>query len=126
MKTLKLNTKMEKKTIVLTKFPFTDLSSSKRRPAVIISKVKDEEPDVIVSFISSVIPENPKETDYILETTHKDFNQTGLKKTSVFKMDKLATLEKSIFAGELGSVSDNIYEELEIRLKKALDLQTDY
>ncbi len=113
---------MEKKTIVLTKFPFTDLSSSKRRPAVIISQVKDEEPDVIVSFISSVIPENPKETDYILETTHKDFNQTGLKKISVFKMDKLATLEKSIFTGELGTVSDDIYKELETRLKKALDL----
>ncbi len=28
---------MKRGTIVLTKFPFTDLSSSKRRPAVIIS-----------------------------------------------------------------------------------------
>lgn len=113
---------MEKKTIVLTRFPFTDLSSSKRRPAVIISQVKEQDPDVIVSFISSVIPENPSETDFILETSHKDFNQTGLKKTSVFKMDKLATLEKSIFSGELGYVSDDIYKELEIRLKKVIDL----
>ena len=113
---------MDKKTIVLTKFPFTDLSSTKRRPAVIISKVTDSEPDVIVSFISSVIPETPKETDYILETTHKDFDQTGLKKTSVFKMDKLATLEKSLFTGELGTISDDIYQELKIRLTKALDI----
>jgi len=116
---------MDKKTIVLTKFPFTDLSSSKRRPAVIISKVTDSEPDVIVSFISSVIPENPNETDYILDPTHKYFNQTGLKKTSVFKMDKLATLEKSIFTGELGAISDDIYKELKVRLAKALDMETD-
>ena len=116
---------MNKKTIVLTKFPFTDLTSSKRRPAVIISKVTDNEPDVIVCFISSVIPENPKETDYILETSHKDFHQTGLKKASVFKMDKLATLEKSIFTGELGIISEDIYKELKIRLAKALDLETD-
>jgi len=125
MKTLKSSISMDKKTIVLTKFPFTDLSSTKRRPAVIISKVTDSEPDVIVSFISSVIPENPKETDYILETTHKDFNSTGLKKTSVFKMDKLATLEKSIFTGELGTISDDIYQELKTRLAKALDIEND-
>ena len=35
MKTLKSSISMDKKTIVLTKFPFTDLSSTKRRPAVI-------------------------------------------------------------------------------------------
>jgi mRNA interferase MazF len=116
---------MHKGTIVLTKFPFTDLSSSKRRPAVIISKVTDNEPDVIVSFISSVIPETPKETEYILEASHKDFAQTGLKKASVFKMDKLATLEKIIFTGELGTISDDIYLELKIRLTKALDIEMD-
>jgi len=116
---------MDKKTIVLTRFPFTDLSSSKRRPAVIISKVKENEPDVIVSFISSVVPEVPKETDFILDTSHKDFNQTGLKKTSVFKMDKIATLEKSIFTGELGFISDDIYQELKKRLTIALDIDSD-
>ena len=72
---------VEKKQMVLTKFLFTDLSFSKRKPAVTISKVIDSELDVIVPFIFSV----PKKTGYILETTHKDFNQTGLKKTSVFK-----------------------------------------
>ncbi len=113
---------MNKNTIVLTKFPFTDLSSSKRRPAVIISKVVENEPDVIVAFISSVIPEIPKETDYIIEISHKDFEQTGLKKTSVFKMFKLATLETSIFTGELGIISDEIYQELKLRLKKAIDI----
>jgi len=116
---------MDKKTIVLTKFPFTDLSSSKRRPAVIISKVSADEPDVIVSFISSVRPEFPKETDFILETTHIDFENTGLKKASVFKMDKLATLEKSIFTGELGIISDDIYNELKICLAKALDFNNE-
>ena len=47
---------MKTGTIVLTRFPFTDLTSSKRRPAVILSKVNQNDPDVIVGFISSVIP----------------------------------------------------------------------
>ena len=114
---------MERGTIVLTKFPFTDLSASKRRPALIISKVSTEKPDVIVSFISSVIPENMSETDFVLDTNHKDFQGTGLRKKSVFKMDKLATLDKSIFTGELGSLPPDTLCELETRLKIALELK---
>ena len=40
--------------IVLLAFPFTDLSSHKTRPAVIS---ESSETDVVVAFISSVIPE---------------------------------------------------------------------
>ncbi len=80
---------MKRGTIVLTKFPFTDLNSSKRRPALIISKVSNEKPDVIVAFISLVIPGRLSETDFVLDTNHKDFPGTGLRKKSVFKMDKL-------------------------------------
>lgn len=113
---------MEPKKIVLTRFPFTDLSSSKRRPVVILSKRKTTSPDVIVAFISSVIPAYPEETDFILDTAHPDFQMTGLRKRSVFKMDKLATLDVNIFTGEIGEVSNIIFEALKIRLKKALDL----
>jgi mRNA interferase MazF len=114
---------MKRGTIVLTKFPFTDLSSSKRRPAVVISKGCSERLDVIVAFISSVIPEKLSETDFLLDLEHKDFPATGLRKKSVFKMDKLATLNKSIFSGELGCLSANILRHLDIKLRTALDLK---
>ncbi|MCX6583915.1 MAG: type II toxin-antitoxin system PemK/MazF family toxin [Candidatus Aminicenantes bacterium] len=114
---------MERGTVVLTKFPFTDLSSAKRRPAVIISRVSNEKEDVIVAFISSVIPYNLSETDFVLDTGHKDFAATGLKKKSVFKMDKLATLNKSIFSGIMGNISVDILKQLESRLMFALDLK---
>ncbi len=56
---------MKRGTIVLTKFPFTDLSSSKRRPAVIISifiKIKIS----YFAFISSVIPKKLSKTDIVI------------------------------------------------------------
>jgi mRNA interferase MazF len=114
---------MNRGTIVLTKFPFTDLTSSKRRPALVISKTSDEKQDVIVSFISSVIPDQLSETDFVLNTEHKDFIVTGLRKKSVFKMDKVATLNKSIFSGELGYLSTDIIRQLETKLMIALDLK---
>ncbi len=46
---------MKKGTIVLVKFPFTDLSSAKRRPALVISDQGKTKNDVIVAFISSNI-----------------------------------------------------------------------
>jgi mRNA interferase MazF len=113
---------MERGTIVLTQFPFTDLSSSKRRPAVIVSKTRHNKHDVIVAFISSVIPDELSETDFLLEIEHKAFPETGLKKRSIFKMDKLATLNKSIFTGELGYLAPDVLKQLEIKLKTALDL----
>ena len=111
---------MKRGTIVLTQFPFTDLSTTKRRPAVIVSKVNEDKDDVIVSFISSKIPNEASETDYIINEEHPDFLDTGLFKKSCFKMDKLLTIEKSLFTGEIGEVSDRIMKELDERLRNAL------
>ena len=84
--------------IIYIPYPFTDLSATKKRPAVIISKVNSNKQDVIVAFISSIIPHQAENTDYVLNISDKDFSETGLKKKSIFKMDKLATLEKTIFS----------------------------
>ena len=113
---------MTKGTIVLTPFPFTDLSTVKRRPAVIISSSKKSGDDVIVAFISSKVVEPPENTDYIIDIAHPDFNDTGLKKRSVFKMDKIVTVEKRILIGEIGKVSDSILQELDKRLRITFDL----
>lgn len=113
---------MDRGTIVLTKFPFTDLSSVKRRPALVLSVDNPADPDVIVAFISSVVPLSSASTDFVINMAHPDFKQTGLTKASVFKMDKLATLDKSIFTGQLGEVSPTIYTTLKQCLRVALDL----
>jgi mRNA interferase MazF len=113
---------MERGTIVLTLFPFTDLTSAKRRPAVVISKTSVEKADVIVAFISSVIPVKLSETDLLFDAKRKDYQNSGLKKSSVFKLDKLATLNKTIFTGELGIVDFVTLTAIDKKLKIALDL----
>jgi mRNA interferase MazF len=79
--------------IVLVPFPFTDLSKEKVRPAVVISAENDV--NVSVAFISSIIPEEPTAVDFVLSESHPDFSVTGLKRSSVFKMNKVLTLERS-------------------------------
>lgn len=113
---------MTKGAIVLAPFPFTNLTSVKRRPAIVVSNSSRLGNDVILAFISSKISQPITPTDFVLETSHPDFKKTGLKKTSVFKMDKLVTLENSILIGELGKVSDRVLSELNQKLRIALDL----
>lgn len=112
---------MKRGDIVLVRFPFTDLSSSKLRPASVIAP-ENKYGDVILAFISSVI-EDIEATDFVLDKSDKDFSKTGLKRTSVFKMGKIATLSKDIVYGKMGSVTLRLQGELDERLKKALRLR---
>jgi mRNA interferase MazF len=113
---------MKPKKIVLTRFPFADLSSSKRRPALVLAVAQSRKTDVIVAFISSVIPKNLKPTEYLVEVQHPNFEETGLKKTSVVKLDKLATLDTGIFTGELGEISEDMFDEIKSCLREAFSL----
>ena len=114
---------MKRGTIVLTRFPFTDLKAFKRRPAIIVSRERKTSADFIVAFITSVIPAPLSDTDLLFDRHRNDFVKSGLIRDSVIKLDKLATLNKAIFSGELGSVSAKTLREIDMRLKIALNLK---
>lgn len=95
-------------TIVLIPFPFTDLTSAKLRPAVIISKTSLRKEDVIVAFISSKLSLKIEASDFILKSNDPDFKASGLKTDSVFKFGKVATLNKKLIVGELGFIYENV------------------
>ena len=114
---------MKRGTIVLTPFPFTDLKTIKRRPALIVSNDDLKTGDVIAAFISSQTANISPQTDYILEETDSNFKNTGLKVTSVFKMNKLLTIEKNLLIGELGFISYDLMKILDGKLKLSLDIE---
>lgn len=111
---------MKRGTIVLTIFPFTDLTALKRRPAIVVSGNNESKEDVIVAYISSVLTAELSETDLVFDEARPDFFQSGLKKKSVIKLDKIATLKKAIFTGELGIINQDTLSEIDIKLKLAL------
>ena len=96
---------------------------AKRRPAIIVSRDNKKSQDVIIAFITSVVPDGLTSTDLMFDTKHRDFRKSGLQKNSVIKLDKLATLNKAIFSGELGSKSETTLSEIDKRLKIALALK---
>jgi mRNA interferase MazF len=111
---------LKKGTIVLTPFPFTDLAGQKNRPALVLSLPRQGE-DVLVAFISSVV-EKKGEADLLISKAHRDFAGTGLKKDSVLKLDKLATISRKIILGRLGDLSPALLEEVNKKLRMVLEL----
>lgn len=105
---------MQKGNVVLVPFPFTDLTGNKLRPALVLAS---NEHDVVVAFITSQIHWK-EETDLVL----KDTPENGLKKTSLVRLSKLITLEKSLLLGLLGTIEYKILNEVNINLKKIFDL----
>lgn len=106
----------KKGTIILVPFPFTDLSGSKVRPAVIVSVGKVGS-DVVVIFIAS----QPKLKDkYVVHIVPDQEN--GIKAKSKIICSKLATLESKTILGELGAVSAAVLKNIDTELKKVLGL----
>ncbi len=113
---------MRRGTVVLTPFPFTDLTGAKVRPAVVVSRTDRPGDDVVLVFISSVVPQKLLLTDLPVDPSHSDFRASGLKVASVIKCDKLATVQRSILMGELGTLSARLLRELGGKLRHALEL----
>lgn len=99
--------------LLLIRFPFTDLSGSKRRPAVILAQYP---PDVVVAFISSVIPAPLEPSDVLLHPSVS----TGLKNSSVLRLHKIATLEEGLITRRLGRLNQPLLAAIDQALMLAL------
>ncbi len=85
--------------IVLSRFPFTDLSGGKLRPALVVSRDNARRSDVVLAFITSKSRAAEAPDAVSIQPTAAN----GLKAPSVVRFDKLATLENQVIAGQIGN-----------------------
>lgn len=88
--------------IILVRFPFTDLSDTKVRPAVVVCETPDIHKDIIVCMISSVLPIQLNRFKILLQPT----SQNGLRTTSVIRIYRIATIASSKIITTLGQLSE--------------------
>ena len=88
--------------VVLVGFPFTNLQTIKKRPAVVISSAAYQQtrPDVIVLAITSQVRPTLTIGEYLL----RDWQQAGLLKPSLLK-PLIATLEQTQIIKTMGQLS---------------------
>jgi len=95
--------------IVLVPFPFTDLSSAKRRPALIVSPDNyNTGKDVVIAYITSQMNVSPRFGDYDFQK----WKEANLPKPSKIRM-KFATIDKSIIVKTIGKLASIDRDEIE-------------
>ena len=107
--------------IWLVRFPFTDLSTAKVRPAVVWAVFGEDA--IVVGVFSRVPARALRETWVLIEEGEQDFAQTGLAKTSVVKAEKLTIVHCSVLRRRLGRLSPVLMSRIGTALKKALYLE---
>lgn len=78
--------------------------------------------DVLLLFISSVIPADPLPSDFVLAPEHPAFASTGLKYPSIFRGHKITVIHKSLVQRVLRELRDELLARLDACLKIALGL----
>lgn len=105
--------------VVLVPFPFSDLSTTKVRPAIIVSSdlYHKTEPDLLLAAITTKVSAAINPTDYALA----DWEQAGLRYPSALKA-VLFTLAPTRVEYRIGAVTARDLAEIDRRLRLALGL----
>jgi len=100
--------------ILLVSLPFTDLSSQKRRPVLVLSKddYNSVADDLIVVAITSYIDAKP----YIVLLSNDDMADGVLKVDSCIRADKIYTLSQRIVIKYFGTVKTEIIEKAKAKI----------
>lgn len=92
--------------IVVLPFPFSDLSQSKKRPALVVAPLQGD--DVILCQITTVVHSDL----YSILLEEKDFVTGSLKQPSYIRPNRLFTCDIRIIIKRVGSVHQNKIKEI--------------
>ena len=103
-------TKYKQREIVLVPFPYSDLSSTKHRPVLIVSNndYNQKFHDVLVCVITS----NLHQDKYSIELEHGDLEMGVLPESSVVKAHKLFTSHQDKIIKKFSLVKSEFFEKV--------------
>ena len=104
------------------KFPFGGTVGAKFRPVLALTDFVGPVPEVLVAYVTSIVPFPAMPTDVIIDPADPENAAIKLKLLSVVRLHKLATIHKSDIGRLLGKVSTRTWTDVESRLRLLLNL----
>jgi mRNA interferase MazF len=108
--------------IYLASFPFGDVAGMKLRPVLTLTGPVGPIPEVVVAYISSVIPNPLLPSDIVLDPSAAEHAATKLKAKSALRLHKLATIHSRAIVRRLGQLSPATMSEVDQKLRTLLNL----
>ncbi|MDF9800146.1 mRNA interferase MazF [Catalinimonas alkaloidigena] len=101
--------------VIVLPFPFSDLSASKRRPALVLADLMGS--DIILCQITS---QHTKDA-YAISLTDSDMINGSLKKASNIRPNRIFTADKNIILYKIGSIASAKSQEVRNKIIEILD-----
>ncbi len=110
--------KCRQRDIVLVPFPYSDLSSSKRRPVLVVSNdnYNSKFQDVVVCVITT----NLRKDEYSVALTAADLEVGMLPEDSVVKIHKLFTIDQDQVLRKFSVVTPGYFEKVTEALRELI------
>jgi len=105
--------------VVVVPFPFTDKTTTKRRPALVLSQANSFNKRVAHSVLAMIT--SASNSDWPLDIEIEDIDAAGLPYASIVRM-KLFTLDDQLVIRKAGSLSTKDQEAVTTALLKLLPL----
>lgn len=99
--------------VVVLPFPFSDLSGSKRRPALVLADLPGD--DIILCQITS---QHTKD-NYAVPLENSDFASGSLPSSSYIRPTRIFTADKNIIVRKAGTIKNNVVSDV---LKKIIEV----
>ena len=108
--------------IYLAHFPFGGGPGMKLRPVLVLTPPVGQVPEVLVAYISSVLPPTTLPSDMVLDPAQSEHAGTNLKTVSVLRLHKLATIHRRSLVRYLGKLSPATSADVASKLRVLLGL----
>ena len=100
--------------IVLVPVPFTDLSSRKRRPVIVVSS--DDYNTISHDMIVVAMTSNPAQTAWSFRIESDDIVSGRLNRPGTVRVDRIYTLSQDLAVVRFGSVSMSVLDRIRKKL----------
>jgi mRNA-degrading endonuclease toxin of MazEF toxin-antitoxin module len=96
--------------VVVTPFPFSDLTANKKRPALVVANLKGD--DIVICLITS---QNAKD-EYAITLSNDDFASGSLKKDSNIRPNRVFTADAGIILYRIGTLEKKKSDEVTAKI----------
>jgi len=108
--------KFVKGDIVVIPFPYSDLSDSKRRPALVLSNLKGD--DIILCQITS---KNTRDI-FAIRLDNSNFEKGSLNQISNIRPNRIFTADKHIIIRTIGRINKDLYQKVSNKITDLISL----
>ena len=92
------------------------------RPVLLLTAPVGPVPEILVAYISSVVPQELISSDLLIDPAEPQFDSTHLKMLSVLRLHKLATIHVSSLVRQLGGLKEEEQAVVAGKLRHFLNL----